>query len=93
LRTPILFPGAAVRPYGGDFDAIADAVEAATGPGQLERVVIDRGEMTFVVPREHLAEVAQALRDDPALRFELCLSVSGVHFPADPGRSFTSSIT
>ena len=23
----------------------------------------------------------QALRDDPALRFEMCMGVSGVHYP------------
>lgn len=86
LRTPILFPGAAVRPYGGSFDAVADALEAATGEGRIERVVIDRGEMTVFVPREHLLAVARALRDDPALRFELCLSVSGVHLLDDTGR-------
>jgi len=84
LRSPILFPAAAVRPYGGDFDAIADALEAATGRG-IDRVVIDRGEITFFVAREHLAAVARALRDDPSLRFELCLSVSGVHYPAETG--------
>ena len=30
--------------------------------------------------------MAQALRDDPGLRFELCLGVSGVHYPDDTGR-------
>ena len=30
--------------------------------------------------------MAQALRDDAALRFELCLGVSGVHYPDDAGR-------
>src|SRR5690606_28361922 len=29
--TPTLFPGAAVRPYGGYFDEVADALEAALG--------------------------------------------------------------
>ena len=36
--------------------------------------------------RENLLEVAAELRDDPALRFELCSGVSGVHYPDDPGR-------
>lgn len=36
--------------------------------------------------REHLLQTARTLRDDPALRFELCLGVSGVHYPADTGR-------
>ncbi len=85
LRSPILYPGAAVRPYGGDFDAIADAVEAQVPADAFVRTVIDRGEMTLVVQREHLPAVVRALRDDPALRFELCLSVSGVHNPSDTG--------
>lgn len=85
LVSPILFPGAAVRPYGGDFDAIADALEARVAPEAIARIVVDRGEMTVFVPREHLPEVVRVLRDDPALRFEMCLSVSGVHYPSDTG--------
>ncbi len=38
------------------------------------------------VSREHLLAVAQTLRDDPALRFELCLGVSGVHYPGETDR-------
>ena len=33
----------------------------------IERVVVDRGELTFHVRRERLPEVAAKLRDDPAL--------------------------
>jgi NADH-quinone oxidoreductase subunit C len=85
----------AERPYGGpkttgaegEFDEIADALEAAYPDfGEaVERVVVDRGELTIVVRREHLAGVVKTLRDDPKLRFELCLGVSGVHFPAEAG--------
>jgi NADH-quinone oxidoreductase subunit C len=56
------------------------------------RVLVDRGEITYFVVREHLLTLVQALRDDDALRFELCSSVSGVDYqdsggPApDPGR-------
>ncbi|MEI2776701.1 MAG: NADH-quinone oxidoreductase subunit C [Tetrasphaera sp.] len=85
LVSPILFPGAAVRPYGGDFDAIADALEARVDPEAITRIVIDRGEMTIFVPREHLPRIAQVLRDDTRLRFEMCVSVSGVHYPSDSG--------
>ena len=42
--------------------------------------------MTVFVRREHLRDVAAALRDDPALRFEMCLSVSGVHYLHETGR-------
>ena len=81
LRSPILFPGASQRPYGGYFDAVVDALEETTGAGTLRTVVVDRGELTLHVAPEHLLTVMQALRDEPALRFEMCMSVSGVHYP------------
>ncbi|GAA2290774.1 NADH-quinone oxidoreductase subunit C [Nonomuraea roseoviolacea subsp. roseoviolacea] len=68
------------RPYGGYFDELVDTLESAVD-GAIERVVVDRGELTLHVKRERLLEVAQKLRDDPALRFELSLGVSGVHYP------------
>jgi NADH-quinone oxidoreductase subunit C len=80
------------RPYGSYFDTVADALTGAleaAGLGlsdAIERVVVDRGELTFYVRRERLPEVAKALRDDPALSFELCSGVSGVHYLEDPGR-------
>jgi NADH-quinone oxidoreductase subunit C len=91
LVTPTLLPGASARPYGGDFDVIADRLGAAlTGAvgydTAVEKVVIDRGEMTVFVRREHLLAVARVLRDDPALRFEMCMGVSGVHYPGEEGR-------
>ena len=48
--------------------------------------MIHRGEITFHVRREDIGAVARVLRDDPALRFEFCSSVSGVHYPDDTGR-------
>ena len=80
------------RPYGSYFDDVADSLGAALEQSGLsfgdaiERVVADRGELTFHVRREHLPTVAGRLRDDPSLAFELCLGVSGVHYPADVGR-------
>jgi NADH-quinone oxidoreductase subunit C len=71
------------RPYGSWFDEVADALGLADA---IERVVVDRGEITFHVRRERLREVAAKLRDDPALRFELCSGVSGVHYPEEAGR-------
>src|SRR5581483_5700101 len=70
------------RPYGGWFDEIADALPDFDQA--IERVVVDRGELTFHVKREHLIELATRLRDDPALCFEQCASLSGVDYPADP---------
>jgi NADH-quinone oxidoreductase subunit C len=74
------------RPYGSYFDDVADQLEAVlgedgTGFGDaIERVVADRGELTFHVRREHLVRVARTLRDTPGLAFELCSGVSGVHY-------------
>jgi NADH-quinone oxidoreductase subunit C len=83
LVAPVVLPGAAQRPYGGWYDEVADALEATI---PVDRVVIDRGEVTFHVRREDLPVVARTLRDDPALRFEFCSGVSGVHYPGDTGR-------
>jgi NADH-quinone oxidoreductase subunit C len=80
------------RPYGGYFDDVSDelarVLEAdGTGFGDaVERVIVDRGEITFHVRRERLVEVATKLRDEPNLAFELCTGVSGVHYPAETGR-------
>ncbi len=80
------------RPYGGYYDDVVDALdeELATfeGPdGQLtdiadaiEKVVVDRGELTLHIKPERIAQVCQAMRDGDALRFELCSSVSGVDY-------------
>jgi NADH-quinone oxidoreductase subunit C len=70
------------RPYGGYFDEVYDALQEAY-PGlddAIEKVVVDRGELTLYVRREKIAEVCQVLRDDEALRFEFCASVSGVDY-------------
>ena len=94
LVAPKVLPGSSRRPYGdptsprpnevvGWFDEVADALETTMG---LESVVIHRGEITFHVRREDLPAVGRLLRDDPGLRFELCLGVSGVHYPDDTGR-------
>jgi NADH-quinone oxidoreductase subunit C len=88
LRRPVLFPPAAQRPYGGYFDEVSDHLERVLGTAYGEsvlRVVVDRGELTLHVHREHLPAVATALRDDAALRFEMCTGVSGVHFPQENG--------
>ncbi|MGP4001612.1 NADH-quinone oxidoreductase subunit C [Streptomyces sp. 8N706] len=105
LVRSVRLPGAATRPYGGprgggaygEFDEIADELEGALEEQGLppehaiEKTVVDRDEITFHIAREHLPQVARTLRDDPALRFELCTGVSGVHFdgtasPENAGR-------
>jgi NADH-quinone oxidoreductase subunit C len=74
------------RPFGGWFDEAADQLERAYPDfsDAIERVVVDRGELTLHVKRERLGQICQVLRDDPALRFEICSSVSGIDYPADP---------
>jgi NADH-quinone oxidoreductase subunit C len=88
LVRPVQLPGATPRPYGGYFDDVADHLERAfpAYDDGVQKVVVDRGELTFHVAREHLVAVMQTLRDDPALRFEMCMGVSGVHFPNEVGR-------
>ncbi|MBE7190147.1 MAG: NADH-quinone oxidoreductase subunit C [Jatrophihabitans endophyticus] len=75
-------PPPAERPYGSYFDEIVDALYEAypQAADAIEKVVVDRDELTLHIVREHLARVAQVLRDDPNLRFELCSSVSGVDY-------------
>ena len=90
LIREVALPGSSPRPYGGYFDEVVDALAAALGDeafgASVERVVVFRKELTLEVRREHLVAVAQALRDDAALRFELCLGVSGVHYPNEADR-------
>jgi NADH-quinone oxidoreductase subunit C len=92
LVAPVEMPGPSPRPYGGWFDAVTDELELALADAGLpvesaiEKVVVDRGELTLFVKRERLGQVARTLRDEPGLRFEICHSVSGVHYPADTDR-------
>jgi NADH-quinone oxidoreductase subunit C len=91
LRLPGYAPAPAERPYGGWFDELADDLATALSERDVPRtavdqVTVDRGEITFYVQREHLVEMCRSLRDDPALRFELCSSVSGVDYGADVDR-------
>jgi len=91
VRTVTMAPAAA-RPYGSYFDDVVDLVaevleeQGVPFADAIERVVVDRGELTLVVRREHLVRLARALRDEQDLRFELSLGVSGVHYPNDAGR-------
>jgi NADH-quinone oxidoreductase subunit C len=79
-------PGSSERPYGSYFDDVADQLERAYPEfnDAIEKVIVDRGELTLHIKREKLVEVAKVLRDK--LLFEVCLGVSGVHYPEDKGR-------
>ena len=88
LRRVIEFPGPSQRPYGSWYDAAVDRI-AALMPNAAQvitKVVIDRGDLTLHVAREHLAALVKILRDDAQLRFEFFSGVSGVHYPTDTGR-------
>ena len=78
--------GSAQRPFGGYFDQVADDLERAYPDfaDAIERVVVDRGELTLHIKRERLVEVALILRDK--LKFEMSMGVSGVHYPEDTNR-------
>lgn len=83
---------ASARPYGSWFDEAVDILEELIEADGLsvgdviEKVVVANDQLTIWVKREHLLKVAQWLRDDQDLRFEMCLGVSGVHYPEDKGR-------
>lgn len=89
LTRQIAMPGATSRPFGSYFDGLADVLFARLNERDIdgvEHVVVDRNELTIFVRREHALDVARILRDDEQLRFEMCLGVSGVHYPSDAGR-------
>ncbi|GGK21138.1 NADH-quinone oxidoreductase subunit C [Pilimelia terevasa] len=88
LRPRRLLPQATPRPYGGptagsrEFDEVYDSLAEAFPQldDAVEAVVVDRGELTLHIVPERIAQVCQVLRDDEALRFELCSSVSAVDY-------------
>jgi NADH-quinone oxidoreductase subunit C len=92
LVSPIVMPAPTERPYGGGFDELADEIELALADRNLpvssviDKVVVDRDEITFFVLAEYIVDFARMLRDEPGLRFEMCLGVNGVHYPEDKGR-------
>ena len=74
------------RPYGGYFDQVADDLERAYPlfSDAIEKVVVDRGELTLFIKAARLVDVAKILRDQ--LRFEMCVGVNGIHFPEETAR-------
>ncbi len=92
LVSPIVMSAPTERPYGGWFDELADEIELALADRNLpvssviDKVVVDRDEITFFVLAEYIVDFARMLRDEPGLRFEMCLGVNGVHYLEDKGR-------
>ncbi len=82
LVRPLPYPPASTRPFDETNETVYSALERAFPQlGEaIEYVVVAFGEMTLHVKRESLLAVAQTLRDDPDLRFELLSSVSGVDY-------------
>lgn len=92
LVSVVPVPAPSARPFGGYFDVIADELIASlpdfgsSFEVAFEKVVIEHNEMTLHVRTSELVAVARTLRDEPGLRFELCLGVNGVHYPHHEGR-------
>lgn len=92
LVRPVATAAPTQRPLAGWWDLVPEVlVHTLDGSGTtyesaVEKVVVEHGEVTFFVRREHLVEVARTLRNEPELRFEICLGVSGVHYPHETGR-------
>jgi len=87
VRTKVT-PGSSERPFGGYFDEVADDLERAFPEfgAAIEKVVVDRNELTLYVKRDHLRAVALTLRNTESLRFEMCMGVNGVHYPDEKDR-------
>jgi NADH-quinone oxidoreductase subunit C len=85
VRTKVS-PGSSERPYGSYFDDVADSLERAYPEFNeaIEKVIIDRDQLTLHIRPKKLVEVAKILRDE--LIFEMCLGATGVHYPSDAGR-------
>ncbi len=88
LRLPAHVAAPAERPYGGWFDEFTDQLLASMRERSIPaeailQVTVDRGEITYYVDPEFLVRLCQMLRDDAALRFELCSSVSAVDYGVD----------
>ncbi|MCW2616012.1 MAG: nuoC, partial [Frankiales bacterium] len=74
------------RPFGGWFDEAYDVLAEAGLESVVDRVVVDRGELTLHVDRFRLVELCQHLRDCEDQRYELLLGVSGVDYPEERDR-------
>ncbi len=88
-RSFVRFPRAE-RPYGGWFDDVVQRLRDLVPEADLSHVVVANSELTVFVPRDHLVDAVKAARDDAHLRFEVCVSVSGVHFPDMTGEELHS---
>jgi NADH-quinone oxidoreductase subunit C len=74
----IQLPGSTERPFGGWFDEVADALERAYPDfgDAIERVVVDRGEITVLGSGGAAARGHADLRDDAGAAASRCASAS-----------------
>jgi NADH-quinone oxidoreductase subunit C len=92
LITTIAQVPSAQKPYGSYFDAIAETLDKALQVENLsleivvEKVIVQADQLTFMVKKDYLEIIAKCLRDDPNLRFEMCMGVTGVHWPKEKDR-------
>ena len=77
-------PGLVAPPL-DDWFGLVDDIIAGHLPGAVVARFVDRGELTLQIARDDMPALAALLRDDPYLRFEVCASVSGVHYPLQVG--------
>ncbi|AQX16509.1 NADH-quinone oxidoreductase subunit C [Tessaracoccus lapidicaptus] len=85
LRRDLAMPGRSEGPFGEPHDSVLGRALEVIPALRDARVLFDRDELTIYVPREQLTDVARQFRDDAFLRFEVCVSVSGVHYPQETG--------
>ncbi|HKJ08675.1 MAG TPA: NADH-quinone oxidoreductase subunit C [Gammaproteobacteria bacterium] len=62
-------------------ESLAESL-AARFEGKLDSCIVDLGEATIEVPREHMTEVCTALRDEPDFAFEILVDLCGVDYMA-----------
>lgn len=55
----------------------------------LELVIADLGDSWITVPSSKIYETAKFLRDDPQLRFNTLMCLSGVHYPKEDALGVT----
>ena len=85
IQRVLAMPGKSAPPFDDEMDAVWNRAREVVPALAGSRVLYHRGELTIYVDRSELLTVVKAFRDDAWLRFEMCMSVSGVHYPQDTG--------
>ena len=78
LERAAFSPTSAQRPYGSYFDDVADELERAFPEfhDAIEKVVVDRDELTLHIKREKLFDVAKTLNSEYFLILVSCQFIS-----------------